>query len=138
MLQSSSTPEGLTFVAATLEETYNRILLCIRKDSRSDVVRLLKWLAFSARALALSEMAEVFAIDRDKLRFDPDQRPRELRAILDICSSLVKVSHTDDGDTISVRGSGTLSLAHLSVKEYLISEQIGHSFLLLSPGQKAC
>ena len=72
-------------------------------------------------------MAEVFAIDRDKLRFDPDQRPREPRAILDICSSLVKVSHTGDGDTISVRGSGTLSLAHLSVKEYLISEQIGNS-----------
>ena len=119
--------KALHSLPTTLEETYNRILLCIRKDSRSDVVRLLQWLAFSARPLALSEMAEVFAIDRDKLRFDPDQRPREPRAILDICSSLVKVSHTGDGDTISVRGSGTLSLAHLSVKEYLISEQIGNS-----------
>ena len=120
--------KALHSLPTTLEETYNRILLCIRKDSRSDVVRLLQWLAFSARPLALSEMAEVFVIDRDKLRFDPDQRPR---AILDICSSLVKVSHTGDGDTISVRGSGTLSL-DLSVKEYLIFF-LSKSGTLLSP-----
>ena len=119
--------KALYSLPTTLEETYNRILLCIRNISRSDAVRLLKWLAFSVRPLALLEMVEVFGIDRDKLRFDPDRRPREPRAILDICSSLVKVSHTGDGDTISLRGSGTLSLAHLSVKEYLISEQVRNS-----------
>ena len=131
--------KALISLPTTLEETYDRILSCIGKENRSDVVRLLQWLAFSARPLALLEMAEVFGIDRDELRFDPDQRPREPRAILGICSSLVTVSHNprtceddnNDDDTsslfrplASVREFGTLSLAHLSVKEYLISEQI--------------
>ena len=111
----------------TLEGTYDRILSCIRREGRGDVVKLLQWLAFSVRPLTLLEMAEVFAIDRDEHRFDPNRRPRNPRAILGICSSLVKVSNTDDYDTVSVHKSGTLSLAHLSVKEYLISEKIKNS-----------
>ena len=47
-----------------------------------------------------------------------------MHAILNNCSSLVKVTYTDGYNTVSVRESGTLSLAHLSVKEYLISERI--------------
>ena len=119
--------KALHSLPTTLEETYDRILRCIRRESRSDVVRLLQWLALSARPLTLLEMAEVFAIDRDKHRFDPDRRPRKPRAILGVCSSLVKVSYTDDYGTVSVCEFGTLSLAHLSVKEYLISEQIRNS-----------
>ena len=84
--------KALHSLPATLEETYIRILLCIRRESRSDVVKLLQWLAFSVRPLTLLEMAEVFAIHRDKLRFDPNRQPRKPRAILNNCSSLVKVS----------------------------------------------
>ena len=119
--------KALHSLPATLEETYNRILLCIRRECRSDVVKLLQWLAFSVRPLTLLEMAEVFATDRDKLRYDPNRRPRKPCAILNNCSSLVKVSYTDSYDTVSVREFGTLSLAHLSVKEYLISDQIKNS-----------
>ena len=119
--------KALHSLPTTLEETYDRILLSIRRECRSDVVELLQWLAFSVRPLTLLELAEVFAIDRDKLRFDPDRRPRKPCGILNNCSSLVKVSYTDDYD--SVRKSGTLGLAHLSVKEYLISEQIRNSSL---------
>ena len=119
--------DALHSLPTTLEKTYDRILLCIRKERRSDVVKLLQWLAFSIRPLGLLEMAEVFVIDRDKLRFDPNRRLRKPHAILDICSSLVKISYTDDYNTISVREFGTLTLAHLSVKEYLISEQIRNS-----------
>ena len=119
--------KALHSLPTTLEETYDRILLSIRRESRRDVVELLQWLAFSVRPLTLLEMGEVFAIDRDKHRFDPDRRPRKPRAILGVCSSLVKVSYTDNYGTVSVCEFGTLSLAHLSVKEYLISEQIRNS-----------
>ena len=123
----SELQKALQSLPTTLEETYDRILLSIRRESRSDVVKLLQWLAFSILPLGLLEMVEVFAIDRDKLRFDPNRRPRKPLAILGVCSSLVKVSYTDDYDTVSVHKFGTLSLAHLSVKEYLISEQIRNS-----------
>ena len=103
------------------------VFFSVFAERRRDVVKLLQWLAFSIRPLGLLEMAEVFVIDRDKHRFDPNRRPRKPRAILGICSSLVKVSCTGDYDTVSIRKSDTLSLAHLSVKEYLISKQIRNS-----------
>ena len=62
--------KALHSLPATLEETYIRILPCIRRESRSDVVKLLQWLAFSVRPLTLLEMAEVFAIHRDKTPID--------------------------------------------------------------------
>ena len=83
--------KALHSLPSTLEETYERILLSIRRESRSDVVGLLQWLAFSACPLTLLELAEVFAIDRDKLRFYPDRRPRKPCGILNNCSSFVKV-----------------------------------------------
>ena len=67
-----------------------------------------------------------FAVTRDKHRFDPNRRPQKPQAILDIFSSLGKVSYTDECDTVFIRESGT---THLSVKEYLISEQIRSSSL---------
>ena len=59
---------------------------------RDKVVKLLRWLAFSARPLALVELAEVFAIHQDE--FDSERRPRDPRRILDTCSSLVKISNS--------------------------------------------
>ena len=130
--------KALHSLPTTLEETYDRIFLNISEESRDDAVKLLQWLAFSSRPLALVEMAEVFAIDPDEPRFNPDQRPREPRTILDICSSLITVSHCavheeDYGSPLrglpaSVVESGILSLAHLSVKEYVISQRVKDSY----------
>lgn len=130
---------ALRTLPRTLEETYARILLSIDEELRDDALKLLKWLAFSARPLALAEMAEVFAIDHSESipRFDPDQRPRDPRDLLDLCSSLVSISYTVPRDIgyvnplrlvpDSVSYSGMLSLAHLSVKEYLTSDQVKKS-----------
>lgn len=132
---------ALRTLPRTLEETYDRILLTVDEELRDDALKLLQWLAFSARPLALAEMAEVFAIDRSKPipQFDPDQRPRDPRDLLDLCSSLVSISYiiphdVDYGNPLrlmpdSVSHSGMLSLAHLSVKEYLISDQIKKSLV---------
>lgn len=123
----------------TLEETYDRILLRIDEEQYDEALKLLQWLAFSSRPMTLVEMAEIFAIDTSEMtpKFDPDQRPRDSRDILDICSSLVSISYKLPPDIqharYRVRGrasvylSGTMSLAHFSVKEYLISEHIRHS-----------
>lgn len=109
--------EALRHLPRTLDETYDRILLNIPEEHRGDAMTILQWLAFSVRPLNLNEIAEVLAIDCDDQDpcFDPDQRLREPRDILDICSSLVALS---DGKT------GSLSLAHLSVRDYLLSERI--------------
>ena len=130
--------KALHSLPTTLEETYDRIFLCIGQESRDNAVKLLQWLAFSARPLTLLEMAEVFAIDRDEVRFNPDQRPREPRTILDICSTLITISHTTvhkyyygnplRGLPASVVEPGILSLAHLSVKEYIISQRVKDSY----------
>ena len=129
--------KALHSLPTALEETYDRIFLGIGEESRDSAMKLLRWLAFSARPLALVEMAEVFAIDQGEPRFDPDQRPREPRRILDICSSLITISHNavhkvGYGNPLrrvpaSVVESGILSLAHLSVKEYIISQRARNS-----------
>lgn len=130
--------KALHTLPRTLEETYNRILLNVDEELREETLKLLQWLAFSARPLALAEMAEVFAIDGSTPtpRFDPDQRPRDPRDLLDLCSSLVSISdiiprdsHGDPLDLMpdSVSQSGIISLAHLSVKEYLTSNQAKYS-----------
>ena len=129
--------KALHSLPSTLEETYDRILRKISTRHRGNVVKLLKWLAFSARPLALVEIVETFTIGRAQgetiLRFDPDRRPRESRMpILDICSGLIAVSHRRDSYSLHrlpepTLEYGTLTLAHLSVKEYLISEELRNS-----------
>ena len=125
----------------TLEDIYERILSQIddSEDARGDAVKLLQWLAFSVRPLTLAEMAEVFAINRDEIipRFDSDGRPRDSRSILGTCPNLITVSYGVPGKKdyfhplfrvpASVRNTGTISLAHMSVKDYLISKRIKDS-----------
>lgn len=110
--------KALRSLPNTLDETYDRILLKVSEENHSLAIRLLRWLAFSARLLTLEEMAEILSIDDgDEIpRFDSDQRLRDPRDILDICSTLVTVFSDDKSDS-------WLRLAHLSVKEYLISER---------------
>ena len=73
-------------------------------------------------------MAEGLAINYDGLcpTFDCGERPPEPRDILDACSSLVTISTSSItiGEDSRTLKTATLSLAHLSVKEYLMSERI--------------
>ena len=77
----------------TLDDTYERILCNIDEDHAEDALKVLQWLAFSARPLELQEVAEATAITLDGLpRFDPEDRLRHPTDILAICSSLISVS----------------------------------------------
>ena len=107
------------------------------------ILKLLQWLTFSARPLRLKELVETFAIDTNKTpRFDPERRLPEPRDILQLCSSLITLSDSGDGDSDGesdnkltvdsvysqsdsvARSSLTyVRLAHFSVKEYLVSDR---------------
>lgn len=68
---------------------YDRILLNIDEECRDDALKVLQWLAFSARPLTFGEVAEALAIDLDDGGYDPDRRPFDPQSILTICSSLI-------------------------------------------------
>lgn len=116
----------------TLNETYARILSNIDEDYQQYALQILQWLAFSVRPLHLEEISEVVAIDvNDSPRFDPQRRLPDPRDVVEICSSLITVTHRSDDAELDpecagipeVRGSFVI-LAHFSVKEYLISDII--------------
>ncbi|MCJ1403803.1 hypothetical protein MMC11_007026 [Xylographa trunciseda] len=139
----------------TLDDTYARILCNIDEQYKEDAFKILQWLAYSVRPLSIEEMAEVLAVDTEGYpRIDPNNRLREPRDVLTICSSLVTTvaattgvgpygydygadlswDEDDDGDLPLTRSRyygperpetrQKLQLAHFSVKEYLVSERI--------------
>ena len=132
--------QALVSFPKTLDDTYARILCDIDKRYNhytEYILRILQWLAFSARPLQLKELAEVIAIDVNETpRFDPERRLPNPRDILTICSSLITLtknaSHdldkeTSTNDSVETFDSeGYVRLAHFSVKEYLVSDRINH------------
>lgn len=101
----------------TLEDTYLRILQNIDKDYNEIVQRLLKWLVRGTLELTLGELASAIAIDpsADNESVDPDDL-MDPEDVVGYCGSLITVS--DDQK---------VSLAHFTVKEFLISTSIKDS-----------
>src|ERR1700753_2034760 len=58
--------KALATLPPTLDETYNRILCAIDEEDFEYAVRILRWLAFSARPLSVEEISEVVAIDIER------------------------------------------------------------------------
>jgi hypothetical protein len=124
--------KALKALPKSLDETYEHILQTIDDEHHDDVLKVLQWLAFSARPVTLAEVAEALAMDctNDHPQFDPDQRMQNPQDILSICSSLVTISSptvTVNGGTethnLSIKAE-ELRLAHFSVQEYLTGERI--------------
>jgi ankyrin repeat protein len=112
--------KSLTTLPQTLDQTYDRILTAISEQDRDCAMRILQWLTFSARPMSVEEIAEVVAIDvaRDPA-FDRDEVLEDPLEALNICSSLVTISTVQsDPDKLII------SLAHYSVREYLVSDRI--------------
>ena len=118
----------LADLPTTLDQTYERILGAIDKDDSQYVLRILRWLAFSARPLRLKEVAEIVAIDVTRNpAFDKDDVLEDPSDALEMCSSLVttNVAITDGSE------DRTIALAHYSIKEYLVSDRIRQSQVAL-------
>lgn len=99
-------PEGLN-------ETYENILKKISKSNVEIVRRILLWLSFAVLPLTLDEIHEAIAIEQNLDHLDEESCLSSPQEILTMCGSLVNVSE-----------QGHVRLAHLSVKEYLLSSEI--------------
>ncbi|RSL58813.1 hypothetical protein CEP54_007574 [Fusarium duplospermum] len=118
--------EALESLPTTLEETYERSLLAIEEKRREGFRHILRWLSFSARPMHLDEITEVLAIDfsaKPRAQYDPRKRLVNSAKFFHKHSNLVSVS--------TVKGSTgqhqELRLAHLSVRDYLLSNKIAGS-----------
>ncbi|KAL3417181.1 hypothetical protein PVAG01_11181 [Phlyctema vagabunda] len=96
-----------------LDETYRRILTRIPTSDAETTRRVLLWLAFSMRRLTLNELHTAIAINPELDHLDEESQLRSAHDILELCGSLISVSD-----------QGHVSLAHLSVKDYLLSAEI--------------
>ena len=95
-LKLYSLRQALRSLPKSLNETYYRILLNIPEEYSRDAFAILQWLSFSSRPMTIDEVAEVVAIDLVDSRFDPNRRLGHPRNILDICSSLVTISMSEE------------------------------------------
>ncbi|KAL1598065.1 hypothetical protein SLS59_007075 [Nothophoma quercina] len=115
--------ESLATLPQTLDLTYDRILLAISKQDRKYAMRILQWLAFSARPLSVEEVAEAAAIDLARSpAFDRDEVLEDPLDALSICSSLVTITTSEEAGSRNSRK--IIALAHYSVHEYLVSGRI--------------
>ncbi|KAI9656998.1 MAG: hypothetical protein M1829_000355 [Trizodia sp. TS-e1964] len=133
--------KALKALPKTLDETYERILCTISDNDSEYAIRILRWLVFSIRPLSMRELAEVVSIDIErKPAIDRNEILEDPIDVLDICLSLVSVVMTEANDStedydstkesskneshLSATKSGIVTLAHYSVKEYLVSTRI--------------
>jgi ankyrin repeat protein len=72
----------------------------------------------------MDEISEVVAIDfAREVVFDKDEMLVDPLEVLDICSSLVKVTTSSSGNKFENNGTQKCMLAHASVKEFLIANK---------------
>ena len=78
-----------------MEETYDRILLGIKKKDQSYVKLFLQWLSFAVRPLRLMELAATAAVDlsvENGSEYKSDNKLQDIKDVLKMCSSLVMES----------------------------------------------
>lgn len=135
--------ECLKHLPESLNETYERILVGITHNRSERAQRILSLLCFSSRPLTVGEVIDAIAVDIHKAeRYDCDRKLEGADDLLRICPGLIEVGPfhrtvTTDG----VVGTQTVRVAHFSVQEYLLSDQIKQSraadFALSGPMQHA-
>jgi len=102
----STLPEGL-------DDTYGRILSQVPAAYVAVFLKALNWLAFAVVPLTLEQLWEAVAIERNTASIDEDSRLRGPHDVLELGKSLVRAT-----------AEGHVGLAHLSVRDYLLSSKI--------------
>ncbi|KAF7975367.1 hypothetical protein HWV62_9693 [Athelia sp. TMB] len=96
-----------------LEQTYQQLLS--NTSQLQDLLTILQWVLFSDRPLGLEELAEVVTIDfgsGNLPSYDLELRYMDPREVLTVCSGFL------------MEFQGIVKLAHMSVKDYLLSDKI--------------
>lgn len=118
--------DALCSLPATLEETYERALSLVDEKRKEPIRNVLRWLCFSARPVRLEEIAEVMAIDfaaKPQPIYDPRKRLIDSERFFQTYTSLIHVVKTKSKKV----EYGELILAHLSVRDFLVSSKIQSS-----------
>ena len=112
--------QTLDELPATLDETYERVLLGIDNEKRGFAERLLQCLAVSVRPLRAEELAEAIVVDLNAdvgPKVDAGWRPHDPEeAVLRTCSSLITITE--------IEGFRVVQFSHFSVKEFLVSSRL--------------
>ncbi|KAI1780680.1 hypothetical protein F4818DRAFT_396473 [Hypoxylon cercidicola] len=108
--------ESLSQLPHDLHETYDRILARITTADQEFARRVLLWVSFAVTPLTLKELHTAIAIEADMDYLDEESLLHNPNDILSLVSGLI---------TITDRGHVTL--AHMSVKDYLLSSKTQHN-----------
>jgi ankyrin repeat protein len=110
----------------SLDDTYERVMMEIKRSNQAHAYRMLQCLTVAIRPLTVAELAELLAFDFDvakggipKLNSDWRWEDHE-QAVLSTCSSLVTV-------VVPKYGSPVVQFSHFSVKEFLLSDRLATS-----------
>ena len=121
----SSVRPTLEQLPESLDETYERIVVDIKKANKGQAYCMLQCLAVAIRPLSVAELAELLAFEFDatkggipKLNADWRWEDHE-QAVLSTCSSLITIVPADDD-----RKSPIVQFSHFSVKEFLMSDRL--------------
>lgn len=125
---------SLANIPQTLEQTYCNELMAVPEDQKYLVRRVMLWLTFCPTPMTERELYEAILIEEESTTIDEDWRLLHPDEILQSCGKLI--SHGSN--------SGYVTLAHSSVRSYMVSPQLlespasyfwidskmGHSLLL--------
>lgn len=115
----------LSSLPKSLDATYERVLLQIDQGLVYEAKTALQWLSCCLRPLYLEELVDASIVDPDQADpFDEEFRisPFDL---VELLPGLIKVIPSPDPDvTAFVPRHYTVTLAHFSVKEYLVSSRM--------------
>jgi ankyrin repeat protein len=109
----------------SLDETYERVMMEIKRANQSHAYRMLQCLTVAIRPLSVAELAELLAFDFDEAKGGIPKLNSNWRwadheqAVLSTCSSLVAVVPNDE--------SPIVQFSHFSVKEFLMSDRLATS-----------
>ncbi|KAL2694902.1 hypothetical protein Neosp_001491 [[Neocosmospora] mangrovei] len=115
----------LSSLPKSLDATYERVLLQIDSDLVYEAKTALQWLSCCIRPLYVEELVDASIINPDdEVPFSKDCRisPFDL---VDLLPGLIKVNPLpDSSEAMFLPKHYTVTLAHFSVKEYLVSSRI--------------
>lgn len=108
--------QSLSQLPHDLHETYDRILARISTADREFARRVLLWVSFAVTPLTLKELHTAIAIEVDMDYLDEESLLHDPSDILSLVSGLISITEL-----------GYVTIAHMSVKDYLLSPETRHS-----------
>ncbi|KAI9436583.1 hypothetical protein H4582DRAFT_398855 [Lactarius indigo] len=109
----------------SLDETYERVMMEIKKANQVHAYRMLQCLTVAVRPLSVAELAELLAFNFDVAKGGIPELNSNWRwedheqAVLSTCSSLIAL--------VPGHGSPIVQFSHFSVKEFLMSDRLATS-----------